>query len=47
MKVGTYTIKGNNFFKLRDIGMVFDFEVDWDGDRNAVIIDSAKGYTAD
>ncbi|MBM6888141.1 leucine-rich repeat domain-containing protein [Pseudoflavonifractor phocaeensis] len=42
-----YTIKGNNFFKLRDIGMLFDFEVDWDGARNAVIIDSTKSYTAD
>lgn len=42
-----YTIKGNNFFKLRDIGMLFDFEVDWDGTRNAVIIDSTKSYTAD
>lgn len=47
IQVTGYTINGNNFFKLRDIGYIFDFEVDWDGSRNAVIIDSTKDYTAD
>ena len=42
-----YEIAGNNYFKLRDVGQMFDFEVDWDGARNAVIIDSTKSYTAD
>ena len=42
-----YTIEGNNYFKLRDIGETFDFEVDWDGSRNTIVIDTSKGYTPD
>ena len=40
-----YQIDGNNYFKLRDIGEAFDFGVDYDSDRNAVVIDTSKGYT--
>ncbi|MEI7024263.1 WG repeat-containing protein [Paenibacillus sp. y28] len=42
-----YTINGNNYFKLRDLGQAFDFNVSWDGEKNAVIIDTTAGYTAD
>ena len=42
-----YTIEGNNYFKLRDIGETFDFEVDWDGSRNTIVIDTSKSYTPD
>lgn len=42
-----YNINGNNYFKLRDIGELFEFEVDWDGANNCVIIDTTKPYTAD
>lgn len=42
-----YTIEGNNYFKLRDIGQAFDFEIDWDSASNTIIIDTGKGYTAD
>jgi hypothetical protein len=42
-----YNIGGNNYFKLRDIGEAFDFEVDWDGARNTIVIDTGKGYTPD
>jgi len=35
-----YNIGGNNFFKLRDLGKQFDFVVDWNGDANAVTIDT-------
>ncbi len=42
-----YNIEGNNYFKLRDIGEVFDFEIDWDGARNTIVIDTSKGYTPD
>ncbi len=38
-----YTINGNNFFKLRDLGKLFDFMVDWDGVN--IIIDTSKSYT--
>lgn len=42
-----YTIDGNNYFKLRDIGQAFNFGVDWDGAKNTILIDTSKGYTAD
>ena len=38
-------ISGNNYFKLRDIGQMFDFGVDWDSARNTIVIDTGKGYT--
>lgn len=37
-----YTIDSNNYFKLRDLGAVLDFCVDWDGSR--VIVDTSRGY---
>ena len=42
-----YMINGNNYFKLRDIGQIFDFGVEWDGSRNAIMIDTNKVYTSD
>jgi alpha-tubulin suppressor-like RCC1 family protein len=42
-----YNIDGNNYFRLRDIGEAFDFEVDWDGARNTIVIDTSKSYTPD
>lgn len=42
-----YTIDGNNYFKLRDIGAAFDIGVDWDGANNTIVIDTSKGYTPD
>lgn len=42
-----YNINNNNYFKLRDIGELFEFEVDWDGANNCIIIDTTKPYTAE
>jgi len=42
-----YTINGNNYFKLRDLGESFDFDVSWDGKENSIVIDTTKSYTAD
>lgn len=42
-----YTIGGNNYFKLRDIGKLFDFDVSWDGANNAIIVETAAHYTDD
>ncbi|MBR1969393.1 MAG: hypothetical protein IKA17_03455 [Clostridia bacterium] len=42
-----YNINGNNYFKLRDIAELFEFEVDWDSTNNCVIIDTTKPYTED
>jgi len=41
-----YAIDGNNYFKLRDIAVAFDFGVDWDGAANMVTINTGKGYTS-
>jgi hypothetical protein len=45
-----YEINGNNYFKLRDLASVVSgtnkqFEVSWDGARNAINLISEKGYT--
>lgn len=45
-----YTIEGNNYFKLRDLAFVLNgtdkqFEVTWDGDKNAINLLSKKTYT--
>jgi len=40
-----YSIRGNNYVKLRDIGAAVDFSVVWDAVQNRVVIDSTKPYT--
>ncbi len=44
IKMISYTINGNNYFKLRDIGQVFDFSVNWDGNLNTISIDTMSTY---
>ena len=39
-----YNIDGNNYFKLRDIGQAFDFNVGWDEASNTVTIDTNNHY---
>ena len=39
-----YNIDGNNYFKLRDIGQAFNFGVDYNAERNIIVIDTGKGY---
>ena len=39
-----YSIGGNNYVKLRDIGKAVDFAVDYDGSTNSVHINSALPY---
>lgn len=46
-----YNIDGNNYFKLRDLAKVLNgtkkqFEVSWDGSKNAIILTSGKAYTS-
>jgi hypothetical protein len=36
-----------NYFKLRDVGRVFDFGVAWDGAQNTIAIDTSESYTDD
>ncbi len=45
-----YYIKGNNYFKLRDLAHVLNgtskqFEVDWDQQNRSVILTSGRAYT--
>jgi hypothetical protein len=47
IQLTAYNIEGNNYFKLRDIGIAFDFDVTWDGARNTIVIDTNKSYTPD
>lgn len=47
-----YNINGSNFFKLRDLAKALDgsakqFEVSWDGEKNAITLTSGKAYTPD
>ena len=44
VEVTGYTINQNNFFKLRDLGELFDFNVSWDGNRNSIVINTAESY---
>ena len=43
-KLTGYNINGNNYFKLRDLGQLFDFNVSWDGELNSIIINTAESY---
>ena len=42
-----YNINGNNYFKLRDLGEAFDFNVSWDGQLKAVVVNTSESYVAD
>lgn len=42
-----YTINENNYFKLRDLGKTFNFDVSWDGANNTIVINTKKPYTAE
>ena len=41
-----YTIEGNTYFQLRDIGKFIDFGVLWDSTQNAIKIDTSVGYNS-
>lgn len=42
-----YSIGGNNYVRLRDIGKAVDFGVAYDADANSVHIDSTQPYRED
>jgi hypothetical protein len=47
LRLTAYAIDGYNYFKLREIGQAMDFGVDWDEARNAIVIDTGKGYSSE
>lgn len=42
-----YTINSNNYFKLRDLGQLFNFNVSWDNENSIIIINTSEAYTLD
>jgi hypothetical protein len=43
----SYSINNSNYFKLRDLGQAFDFDISWDGTKNTILIDTTVSYTLD
>lgn len=43
----SYNILDNNYFKLRDLGQAFDFDVSWDEASQTITIDTSSTYTPD
>lgn len=44
LNLTAYNIGGNNYFMLRDLGKVIDFNVTWDGQKNSILIDTSSKY---
>lgn len=44
VSLGAYLINSNNYFRLRDIGMLFDFSVEWDEQAGAILIRTDLPY---
>lgn len=42
VELTAYTIEGNNYFKLRDLGAALGFGVDWDGTTGTVVINTTN-----
>lgn len=47
VELTAYTINDNNYFKLRDLGQAFNFNVSWDGANNCIVVNTSESYTAD
>ncbi|WP_409967255.1 stalk domain-containing protein [Bengtsoniella intestinalis] len=47
VEMTAYSINGNNYVKLRDIGEAVGFDVSWNSTEQRVDIDSTSPYTAD
>jgi len=45
IRIAVYSIGDNNYFKLRDLGQALGFDIEWDGARNTIVIDTSKGKT--
>ncbi|HHV78519.1 MAG TPA: hypothetical protein GXX40_02700 [Firmicutes bacterium] len=45
VKFVAYNVDGYNYFKLRDLAKVLNFAVIWDGENNAIRIDTSQPYS--
>ncbi len=41
-----YQIGSSNYFKLRDVGAVMNFGIEWEDSLKTIVIDTSTGYTA-
>jgi hypothetical protein len=39
-----YLINNNNYFKLRDLGTLFNFGIEWDGKLNKILVETREDY---
>ena len=46
-EAAVYTLGGNNYFKLRDLGRIFNFGVAWNGAVSTVYLSPDESYTAE
>lgn len=44
LQLTTYNINGNNYFKLRDIGKIFNFGIEWDSNANTISVNTNEPY---
>ena len=44
IELEVYNIDGNNYFKLRDIAKIFDFNVSWNQEMQTIDIDTLNDY---
>lgn len=47
IELTAYNIGGNNYFKLRDVGETFDFDVTWDAATRTINIHTDRGYSGE
>lgn len=46
INLSAYSVEGNNYFKLRDLGQALNFKVNYDKDKNTVVITAKKKETS-
>lgn len=42
VNIQAYNINGNNYFKLRDLGELVGFNIEWDGANNRILINTTE-----
>lgn len=47
IELKAYTIADNNYFKLRDIGELFDFGVIWNNEKSQIEINTTQNYVSE
>ena len=47
VQLQAYLIDDSNYFKLRDIGELLDFSVEWNDEENSISIDTSKSYVSE